>query len=110
MDLFDKTTTGILRPINIPGYVGVSSQPVGNVADMKNRGVELELGYRKKVGDLNISANGSFSYLKNEVTYVASDADFIVGDASFQSMGVVTRTAVGQSYNSFYGFQTNGIF
>ncbi len=110
VDLFDKTTTGILRPINIPGYVGVSSQPVGNVADMKNRGVELELGYRKKVGDLNISANGSFSYLKNEVTYVASDADFIVGDASFQSMGVVTRTAVGQSYNSFYGFQTNGIF
>lgn len=110
VDFFDKTTTGILRPINIPGYVGVSSQPVGNVADMKNRGVEVELGYRKKVGDLNISANGSFSYLKNEVTYVASDADFIVGDASFQSMGIVTRTAVGQSYNSFFGFKTNGIF
>lgn len=110
VDLFNKTTTGILRPINIPGYVGVSSSPVGNVADMKNEGVEVELGYRKKVGDLNISANGSFSYLKNEVTYVDSDADFIVGDASFQSMGVVTRTAVGQSYNSFYGFQTNGIF
>ncbi len=110
VDLFNKTTTGILRPINIPGYVGVSSSPVGNVADMKNEGIEVELGYRKKVGDLNISANGSFSYLKNEVTYVASDADFIVGDASFQSMGVVTRTAVGQSYNSFFGFQTNGIF
>lgn len=110
VDLFNKTTTGILRPINIPGYVGVSSAPVGNVADMENKGIELELGYRKSIGEVNISANGSFSYLKNEVTFVASDATFIVGDASFQSMGAVTRTAVGQPYNAFYGFQTNGIF
>lgn len=110
VDLFNKTTTGILRPINIPGYVGVSSAPVGNVADMENTGIELELGYNKRIGDLNIKANGSFSYLNNEVTFVASDATFIIGDASFQSMGVVTRTAVGQSYNSFFGFKTNGIF
>jgi len=28
----------------------------------------------------------------------------------FQSMGAVTRTQAGQSYNSFYGYQTAGIF
>lgn len=110
VDLFKKSTSGILRPITIPGYVGVSSAPVGNIADMDNTGVELELGYKNKIGDLNFSANGSLAYLKNEVTFIASDADFIAGDASFQSMGTVTRTAVGQSYNTFFGLKTNGIF
>ena len=90
--------------------MGVSQAPVANIADMENTGLELELGYNTRVGDLNINASGSISTLKNTVTYVASDADYIGGDASFQSMGQVTRTAVGQSYNSFYGFKSDGIF
>jgi hypothetical protein len=68
------------------------------------------LGYNKTFGDVTFSANGNIAYLKNEVTYVNSDADFIAGGASFQSMGPVTRIQVGQSYNSFYGFETDGIF
>jgi TonB-dependent starch-binding outer membrane protein SusC len=77
---------------------------------MENSGLEVEIGYRKKIGALNFSANGNVAYLKNEVTYVASDANYITGDASFQSMGPVTRTQSGQSYNSFYGYKTAGIF
>ena len=109
-DIYKKKTTGILRAIPIPGYVGVSELPVGNVADMENRGVELELGYNKTFGEVSFSASGNVAYLKNEVTYVNSDADFIAGGAGFQSMGSITRIQVGQSYNSFYGFKTDGIF
>ena len=110
VDLYKKSTKGILRPINIPGYVGVTSSPIGNVADMDNKGIEVELGYKKTFGDFNFSANGNVAYLENKVTYVAADSNYLVGDASFQSMGAVTRTQVGQSYNSFYGFRTAGIF
>lgn len=110
VDVYNKKTSGILREVNIPGYVGVAKNPTANIADMENRGIEVELGYRKRFGDFNFSANANFAYLKNEVTYVASDSNYIVGDASFQSMGVVTRTKVGQSYNSFYGYKTAGIF
>lgn len=110
VDVYSKKTSGILRPVTIPGYVGVSSSPVGNIADMKNNGVEVELGYNRKFGELNFSANGNIAYLKNEVTYVASDANYITGDASFQSMGAVTRTQEGYAYNSFYGYKTDGIF
>ncbi|MFV7235062.1 SusC/RagA family TonB-linked outer membrane protein [Flavobacterium sp. ZB4R12] len=110
VDLYKKSTSGILRSINIPGYVGVASNPTGNVADMDNKGIEVELGYKKKFGEVNFSVNGNVAYLENKVTYVASDSNYIAGDASFQSMGPVTRTQVGQSYNSFYGFKTAGIF
>jgi TonB-dependent starch-binding outer membrane protein SusC len=77
---------------------------------MNNSGVDVELNYRKTFGQINFSATGVFSYLKNKVTYVASDANFIDGDAAFQSAGPITRTQVGESYNSFFGYQTLGIF
>ncbi|HET7896628.1 MAG TPA: TonB-dependent receptor, partial [Flavisolibacter sp.] len=107
---FNKKTTGILRQVVIPGYVGVSSNPWDNVADMKNTGLEAEIGYRQQFGKLNFSINANGSYLKNTVTYVAADTNFIAGGASFQSMGNITRIQVGQSYNSFFGYQRLGIF
>ncbi len=109
-DYYIKETVGILQDVDIPGYVGATGRPAGNVADMKNTGLELELGYRKSFGAFNFRANGNVSYLKNEVTYVGENKSFIGGGAAFQSMGEVTRTQVGQSVNAFYGFQTNGIF
>ncbi len=110
LDYFKKRTTGILRNVVIPGYVGVVDPPSANIADMNNSGFEVELGYKKKLGDFNLGVNGNVGYLKNEITYVGSSTNFIVGDATFQSMGPVTRTQVGHSFNEFYGFKTAGIF
>jgi TonB-dependent starch-binding outer membrane protein SusC len=109
IDYFKKNTTGILRPVSVPGYVGVGENPVANVADMENSGFEVELDYKKSIGAVNFSAIGVFSTLKNEVTNTGLEA-FVQGDASFQSMGLVTRTQVGQAYNSFFGYETAGIF
>ena len=109
-DYYTKTTTGILQPVEIPGYVGASGFPIGNVADMDNTGLELELGYKKEFGEFNFSANGNVSYLKNEVTFLGNGKEFIGGGAGFQSMGTVTRIQVGESINSFHGYTTNGVF
>ena len=110
VDYYKKRTTGILRDVVIPGYVGVVDPPSANIADMNNSGFEIELGYKKRLGEFNLGVNGNFAYLKNEITYVGSSTNYIVGDASFQSMGPVTRTQVGHSFNEFYGFKTAGIF
>jgi TonB-linked SusC/RagA family outer membrane protein len=107
---FNKKTKGILDQPFIPGYVGVAELPWANVADMKNTGIETELGYRNHFGKLNFSFNGNFSYLKNTVTYVAADTNFKVGGGSFQSMANVTRIQVGHPYNAFFGYQRLGIF
>ncbi len=110
VEVYKKKTTGILQYVTLPGYVGATGSPLGNVADMENKGLEVELGYHKKMGNLNFSANGNVAYLENNVTYLGQGKTFIPGDATFQSMGPVTRTQVGQSYNSFFGYQTAGIF
>ena len=109
-DFYVKKSTGILQDIDLPGHVGSTGRPSANIADMENKGVDLELSYRKKIGKVGFSVSGNISYLENEVTNLGKDIQFISGDASFQNMGAVTRTQVGQSYNSFYGYKTQGIF
>ncbi len=109
-DWFNKVTTGILQNPRIPGFVGAIGNPAANVADMKNTGVELELGYRNKIGELGFAVNGNASYLRNEVTDIGAGVSFLNGAAFQASTYNITRTMVGHAFNSFYGFQTMGIF
>lgn len=48
-DWFVKKTNGILQVVELPRYVGATGSAYGNVADMENRGLELELGYSKRL-------------------------------------------------------------
>ena len=78
---------------------------------MVNRGYDIELGYSKTFGELNVSLSGNLSYLENEVVFLGNNIDFLSGGAGFQSSTYpITRTAVGEAYNSFFGFQTRGVF
>ncbi|WP_333877579.1 SusC/RagA family TonB-linked outer membrane protein [Flavobacterium sp.] len=107
-DWYKKKTSGILLDPDLPGYVGDEAPPFQNIGGMNNTGVEFELGYKKKINDFNLSVNASLATIKNEVTNLGP-VDYYAGPG-FQSMGAVTRTQVGQAYNSFYGYQTAGVF
>ncbi|WP_299012378.1 TonB-dependent receptor [uncultured Polaribacter sp.] len=110
-DWYKKETTGILQPVTIPGFVGAIGNPTGNVADMENKGIDLEIGYSNNINEVNFSLNGNVSYLENEVTFLGNGVDFLSGGATIQSSTFpITRTQVGQPVNSFFGFKTNGIF
>jgi TonB-linked SusC/RagA family outer membrane protein len=108
---FNKMTDDILMYPRIPGYVGAISNPAANVASMKNTGVEFELGYNQNWNKFDLGISANTSYMVNEVTYLGNGVDFLSGGASFQnSTYPITRTAIGQPINSFYGFQSLGIF
>ena len=109
VDAYKKESTGILRRIDIPGYVGVPNKPWSNVGDMTNQGVEFELGYKKNWNDFGLSVNGNFTTIKNEVTKLEDGKDREQAFA-VHSMGEVSRFQIGNSYGSFYGFNTLGIF
>ncbi|WP_228238336.1 SusC/RagA family TonB-linked outer membrane protein [Allomuricauda sp. M10] len=110
-DWYLKKTTGILRDVPLPGYVGATGSPAGNVADMENRGIDLGLSYNKDFGDLGFSISGNMSTVENEVTFLGTGVDFLSGGTTVQaSTFPITRTQVGQPVNSFYGFVTQGIF
>ena len=108
---FKKKTIGVLQTPPIPLYLGAAGGAAENVGDMQNTGIEFELGYRKKIGELNLGINANISTLKNKVTKLLPGREFIEDNAqSFQGMGNFTRTAIGRSFNEFYGYEVAGIF
>ena len=108
VDYFSKRTNGMLMTMNIPSYVG-EAKPLGNVGDMKNSGVEFELGYKFNAGDAKFAVKGNASYLKNELIEYGNDTGWANLD-SFQGVGTITRAENGKPFPFFYGFKTNGIF
>lgn len=112
VEWFNKKTVDILQNPRIPGYVGAIGNPAANIGSVKNTGIEVELGYRKKLGNFTFSANGNISWMKNEVTFLGNGIKYLTGGANFQNMnfGGITRTQVGQPIGEFFGLKTLGIF
>jgi len=110
VDVYNKKTTGMLRQVQIPGYVGATGQPFGNVASLTDKGIEVEVGYEKRVGNVGLNINANASYVKNNITDIGLQ-EFIPGQ-TFQniSTGEISRIQVGHPISAFYGFVTKGIF
>jgi TonB-linked SusC/RagA family outer membrane protein len=108
---FKKKTIGVLQTPSIPLYLGAAGGAAENVGDMQNTGIEFEVGYKKKIGELSLGVNANISTLKNKVTKLLPGREFIEDNAqSFQGMGNFTRTGLGRSFNEFYGYEAIGIF
>ena len=76
---------------------------------MWDKGLEIELGYNNKIGDLNYSIKGNASFTKNEITDIGSN-DHLVNATMQSSAYEVSRKVVGQPMNEFYGFKYLGVF
>lgn len=75
IDYFVKKTNGMLKEMPVPSYLG-ESKPMGNVGDMKNSGVEMDLGYKFRKGDWNFRFNGNISYLKNKLVNLGNETGY----------------------------------
>jgi TonB-dependent starch-binding outer membrane protein SusC len=109
LDVFQKVTSGMLLDIKVPSYIG-NAGPVGNVASLENKGIELELGYEKKIGKVGINLSGNISYIKNQITDLGPDKQFLPGQTFSPQNLEITRTKVGEAFGYFYGYKTQGIF
>lgn len=69
LEVFDKTTKNILINLPAPLVVGNASIPKQNSAEVRNRGVELNLAYQNQTdGGLKYTIGGNFSFVDNKVT------------------------------------------
>lgn len=107
VDWYRKKTTGMLLSMPVPGYSGDSS-PTGNLGDMANTGVEVDLGYRDTYGDFSWNISVNATYNKNELLYLGDDATDLYG--SSHKIGQLTRGEVGMPFPFFYGYVTDGVF
>lgn len=107
---FNKKTYGMLLQQVVPSYVG-NTGPYANTADLFNKGFEIELGWNKRIGEFSFHVAGNASFIKNEVTLLGADKDYIPSRQTITPQGLeVTRVAVGQPVDAFFGYQTAGLF
>lgn len=68
IDFFNKNTKNILINLPAPLVVGNASIPKQNAAEVRNRGIEVTLGWNDKIGNVKYRINGNFSFVDNKVT------------------------------------------
>lgn len=104
-DFYVKNTSDLLVPANWSALVGNASKPSINIGDMKNRGIDLSIGWRDKVGEFGYNITANISRYKNEVTRLGSSDLF--NDTRLSKVNITT---VGQPVGMFYGYQIDGIY
>jgi len=110
LDVYKKVSDGLLMQVPLPAYAGVANPPFSNAGGITNKGIEVQLGYNKKVGDFNLNFGGNIAYNHNEVTSI-NILPFI-NEGSWQggNPSQIQRLAVGQPFDEFYGYKVIGIF
>ena len=69
-DYFIKKTKDLLVWNTTPSLIiGGTTSPI-NAGNVKNKGIEIDLGWRDHIGDFNYGIRGNISTLSNEVTYL----------------------------------------
>ena len=109
VDYFIKKTNGMILAMPIPSYVG-ETKPLGNVGDMENKGVEIELGWKGHISDFHYSLKGNVSYVKNTLKNLGNTEGFLNFDGVQGISGGGTRAENGQPFPFFYGYKTDGVF
>lgn len=102
VDYYRKLTSDILLPISLPSIVGNVSPTIVNAGEVSNKGFEVALDFRNKVGGFNYSVNANAATVKNNVEKLHPNLPNISGD--------VYKTTVGQPLGAFYGYVMEGIY
>lgn len=99
---YDRTTKDILTRVPLPA---ISSYLLTNLGTISNKGLELSLAWRDKIGDFSYSITPNVSYNKNNVESIGDNFNFqITGN------GGVNRTSTGESIGYFYGYKQVGVY
>jgi hypothetical protein len=83
---------------------------LGNNGKIRNRGIDLSLGWsdQNRAGDFSYSFSGNFSTVHNEVMEIDNESGVIFG--ALTNGQFLTRTEVGNPVGAFYGYNVIGVF
>lgn len=108
-DWYTKLTKDLLYNPPLPGTSGAADQPFINIAEMKNTGIDIQLGYKKIVNsDLSFDATLTLTTYNNTIEKIAEGIDFFSDGGS--RIGAFNRNQVGRAVSEFYGYNVIGLF
>ncbi len=113
-DWYKKTSKDWIVPTTVAGISGIAGisnvNPYVNGGNVKNTGIEFELGYNKNIGMVALDIRGNMAFNKNKVTEVPGE--IIHGSASvlYNGSDEFYRVQEGYPIGYFWGYKTDGLF
>jgi len=100
-EYYNKVTYDIIQNVALPPNTGIQDNADLNVATVRNRGVELQLSYNQKVGNVNFNASANITTVDNKVLKLNGGTP-IGGEGG----------RIEEGYSMFYlwGYQAGGVF
>jgi hypothetical protein len=92
----------MILPRVLPASAGGLSNPFVNAGNMENRGWEVSVNYKKRVGKWSFDGTVMLADVQNKVTGLIEGLPFIDGGSA--------RTAPGYALGSYFGYQAMGFF
>lgn len=80
LDYYNKNTKDLLITVNPVPEVYTGTTTI-NAGEVNNKGFEVELGWKDRIGQLVYNVSGNFSTLKNKVTYLYNDIPRITSNS-----------------------------
>jgi len=107
-DWYTRDTEDMLVPVPAPSTGAISSDPIRNIGDVNNTGVDILLGWDKQISsDFNIGVSVNVGAYNNEVTNLGGES------VNFNSGNVreftASRIQEGFPIAFFYGFELDGL-
>lgn len=101
IEYYDKLNKDIIQTAAVPPSTGIEANPDLNVASVRNSGIELNLGYNQKIGQVNFNASANLTTVNNRVVKL-NDGTPLGGEFG--------RIEEGFSMFYLWGYQFGGIF
>lgn len=116
VDLFNKDTKDLLyaRPL-VSTVGGTNATMWDNIGKMNNKGVEVEINYKKSLDkDFGINVGMNLSVIRNKMTELSNGVSYIgIPSTMLHSVNFdqeISRSAVGHPIASFYVYKADGLF
>lgn len=107
VDLYKKTTDGLLVESPMPATTGWSTLTI-NSGIVVNKGVELELSWKDRIGDFHYGISGNISHNSNRLEKLANGVEYINGSNPYGG-SYCTRMSEGEPLWYFYGYKYLGV-
>lgn len=117
VDLYSKTSSDMLMPLQLPSYMGTSGNtssalaaPWGNYGKITNKGLEITVNAHPiRTRDFAWDSDFEISWNKNKLVALKGTASAaILGYGMWTD--VVSKSDVGSSLYNFYGYVCDGVY
>jgi TonB-linked SusC/RagA family outer membrane protein len=100
-EYYNKITYDIIQSVSLPPNTGIQNPADLNIGKVRNRGIEVVVGYNKKFGAIDFNASGNITTVSNRVLKLNE------GTPQGDEFGRIE-----EGYSMFYlwGYKVGGIF